>query len=197
MRAPGLTRVRPGPRARHPGDAGGEERAGCGDDGVGGGGAEARAGPGTGTGTRPLTAAPHPVPLRPSGPARDSHSSRIKAGSRRGSWGQPDAAVSEPPSWARVRGRSAALGGPRGGHFSEPGVPGCAAPGGRRQDAGQTAVCLGTWTTSSGEPPAVGGGWEAVREQSSVQKWEHYRLVEALHLSLVSVLHIEIPLITH
>lgn len=124
------------------GGAGGSGRAaGAAGSGVAGGG---RAGTGdrTRAGTRPRTAAPHPVPLRPGGPARDRHFSRIKAGSRRGARGQPDAAVSEPPAW--VRGRSAALGGPRSGR-------GLGRAGGarlgctrrrRRQDAGQTAVCL-------------------------------------------------------
>lgn len=119
-------------------------------------------------GTRPLTAAPHPVPLRLSGPARGSHRSRIEAGSPPDSRGQPDAAVSEPPSGARVRGRSAARGGPGAGTswswgcqaVLPPAAPGCGPDRGLSRYLDHVF-----WRT-----PGGGWGWETVQEPRSVQK---------------------------
>lgn len=68
-----------------------------------------------------------------------------------------------------------------------PAAPGCGPDRGRSRYLDRVF-----WRT-----PGGGWGWEPVQEQRSVQKWEHRRLVEALHLSLVSVLQIEAPLITH
>lgn len=203
VRAPGLTRVRAGPRARHSGDADGEGRggtqrsregrAGRGDCRVGGGGAERRAG--TRAGTRPPTAAPHPVPLRPSGPARGSHSSRIKAGSDRGSRNRLTQRFrSSPPGRGLEEGRRPGAGLGAGAAWSRgcravlhPAAPGCGPDRGLSRYLDHVS-----WRT-----PGCGCGWEAVQEQRSVQKGENYRLAEALHLSLVSVLQVEVPLITH
>ena len=153
--------------------------------------------------TRPLDSCATPCLCALAGRPRIVIPPELKLALTWDSSNQSDTAVSEQPSGARVRGRSTAVrGGPWGGNCSQPGpalagrgLPGCdtpAAPG-----CGPDPGLSKSLDHLLEKPPAVGGGGETVQEQRSGQKRLKYRMVEALHLSLVSVLQLQFPLIMH